>query len=631
MLHINELEFKIGDRELFVDASVHIPEGHRVGVVGRNGIGKSTLFKIIAGKYWVEPDMVRLRPRISIGEVAQEAPDGDATLIDTVLAADSERGELLWEAERASDANRIAAIHERLNDIEAHAAPARAARVLAGLGFTEEEQGRSLSQFSGGWRMRVALASTLFLEPDLLLLDEPTNYLDLEGTLWLEQFIKNYPRTVLLISHDRDILNSSVSHILHVEDLCLTMYRGGYDQFSAERRLRLDHQGAQYKKQMAARKKMEAFVARFRAKATKAKQAQSRIKMLEKMEPVAPLSAASAVTFDFPATTPLASPILKCDHVAVGYDGEPVLEKLTFSLAQDDRIALLGRNGNGKSTLAKLFADRLVPLDGNFTRQSKMKVGYFAQHQVDELDPNRTAFQHMNEKMEGSPQHRVRARLGSFGLTHFNMDIPAAELSGGEKSRLLFALMSFDAPHLMILDEPTNHLDIDAREALIEAINGYEGAVILISHDSHLLSACADELWLVAEGRATRFDGSLEDYKANLLAMDPGKENAPGPEKSGSRKELRQRKAAERTVIAPLRKAREAAERKLSVLNPEMERIEAMLADPGSYDRDDIDIPALTRQSGELSAEIEREEDRWLALEKEIEEAMQGLEDEFGE
>src|SRR5262247_4867196 len=553
MLSLTDISVRIAGRLLIDHSSVQIPPGSRVGFVGRNGVGKSTLFAAIRGDLPVESGTIAIPPRWRIGSLAQEAPDGPESLIEIVLKADVERDALLREAETARDPHRIAEIQTRLVDIDAHSAPARAAAILSGLGFSAADQARPCQEFSGGWRMRVALAATLFAEPDLLLLDEPTNYLDLEGTLWLEEHIARYPRTVIVISHDRDLLDTSVDQILHIDAGKLTVYRGDYTSFERQRRERQALDLKLAKAQEAQRKKLMAFVDRFRAKATKARQAQSRLKLLAKLEPITARVADEVREFDFAAPEKtLSPPIVALDDVAVGYEEDrPVLRRLSLSIDSDDRIALLGANGNGKSTLVKLIAGRLAPMRGKFTRAERLKVAYFAQHQLDELDPGASAYLHLRRLMPDAAEPRVRARAGAIGFPGEMGDTAVGKLSGGEKSRLLLGLATFEGAHLIILDEPTNHLDIDSRAALIEAINAYPGAVILVSHDRYLIEACADRLWLVGNGAVTPFDGDLDDYRRFVLsdrgdeadARKPSSEMAP----RASRAELR-RAAAEKRI-----------------------------------------------------------------------------------
>jgi len=618
MLAIDDLTVRIAGKLLLEGASAQIPDGARVGLVGRNGCGKSTLFAVIAGRLAPETGRVSMPSRFRIGHLAQEAPDGPDSLIEVVLRADAERSALIAEAETAHDPHRIAEIQTRLADIGAHAAPARAASILAGLGFSEADQRRPCAEFSGGWRMRVALAATLFAEPDLLLLDEPTNYLDLEGTLWLQDHLARYPRTLIVISHDRDLLDTAVNSILHIEGRRLTFYRGTYSSFERQRqeRLMLDQKLA--KKQEAQRKHLQAFVDRFRAKATKARQAQSRLKLLARLEPVPAL-----VTQDVrpivipPPARRLSPPIVAIDGVAVGYaPGDPVLRRLTLRIDNDDRIALIGANGNGKSTLVKLIAGRLDPMQGSVTRADKLSVAYFAQHQLDELDASDSAYQHLRRHLPDAPEAKVRARLGSIGFPEEMADQPVATLSGGEKARLLLGLATLAGPHLVMLDEPTNHLDIDSRAALVEAINDFPGAVILVSHDRHLLEACAERLWLVAGGTVAPFDGDLDDYRRRVLSERGGNGKAPDDGRSSedrSARALQRRAAAERRVeLTPLRRRIKAAEKEIARLTAALAGFDAQLADPQLFGRDPQGAGRLAKARADAAAALAKVEEDWL-------------------
>ena len=625
MLIIDDISIRIAGRLLVDGASVQIPDGARVGLVGRNGTGKSTLFRAIAGELATEQGRIQMPARARWGRLAQEAPDGPEALIEVVLAADRERNDLLAEAETVNDAHRIAEIQTRLADIGAHSAPARAAGILAGLGFSHEDQSRPCSDFSGGWRMRVALAAVLFSEPDLLLLDEPTNYLDLEGTLWLEDHLARYPRTVIVISHDRDLLDNAVNSILHLDNAKLVFYRGGYSSFERQRRERLALEQKFVKKQEAERKKLTAFVERFRAKATKARQAQSRMKLLAKMEPIAAIASDEVREIVIPAPDKqLSPPIIAMDGVSVGYEpGKPVLRRLSLRIDDDDRIALLGANGNGKSTMAKLIAGRLAPTDGKITRADKLKIGYFAQHQLDELDPGGSPYTHLRRLMPDAPEAKVRARAGAIGFSAAAADTKVASLSGGEKARLLLGLATFDAPNLILLDEPTNHLDIDSRAALVEAINDYPGAVILVSHDRYLLEACADRLWLVGNGGVAPFEGDLDDYR-RLILSGGGDDNDGRGEKSAdkaSRADQRRAAAEKRAELAPLKRRITAIEKDMTKATRRIAEIDAILADHALYTRDPSRATALAKERSDAAAALGAAEEQWLTLSGEYEDA----------
>ena len=627
MLHINDITYRIGGRTLLDHATVALPASAKAGLVGRNGAGKTTLFRLITNEITPESGSITYPKNTRVGQVAQEAPSGAESLISVVLGADLERAALLVEAETAHDPHRIADIHTRLSDIDAHSAEARAAAILAGLGFDTEAQARPCSSFSGGWRMRVALAAVLFAEPDLLLLDEPTNYLDLEGTLWLESYIGRYPRSVLLISHDRDLLNRAVDTIVHLDQGKLTPYRGGYDSFDRQRRERLELQFKMKKKQDDQRRHMEAFVERFRYKASKARQAQSRLKALEKLQPIAAIAGEHVIPFSFPEPAKKAAPpIVAMEGVAVGYAPDrPVLAGLDLRIDDDDRIGLLGANGNGKSTFAKLIAGRLEPSAGRFRRPHSLGVAYFAQHQLDELSPAQSAYDHVRELMPDAFEAKVRARVGAMGFPKAKMDTPARDLSGGEKARLLLGLATFSGANLMILDEPTNHLDIDSREALIQALGEYSGAVILISHDRHLIEASVDRLWLVANGTVVPFDGDIEDYRKLVLEgpSNPGKRSAAG---AGAAQERRRSAAGRREEAAPLRKKIKEIESLMAKLQKEIQGLDQRLAEPSLYLRDPTGAAFLAKDRSDAEKRLARSEEDWLALSADYEKASAGPE-----
>lgn len=629
MLHIKDLTYRIGERLLFDQATLHIPPGRKVGLVGRNGAGKSTFLNLITGQLIAESGDISLRPRSSMALVGQEAPSGDRTLVDAVLDAHQEMRALHKEALTAKDPQRIAEIHTRLADLDAHAAPARAAAILAGLGFNEEAQARPLDSFSGGWRMRVALASALFLQPDLLLLDEPTNYLDLEGVIWLENILRTYPYTVIVVSHDRSLLNRAVTHIVHLEATRLVSYTGGYDSFEQARLMRNERLAAMKSKQDAQRRHIQAFVDRFRASASKASQAQSRLKMLEKLQPIAGIAEEHIIPFSFPKPEPLSPPLISLEKVSVGYEtGKPILRNLDLRIDPDDRIALLGSNGNGKSTFAKLISRRLAPMDGKIITPRSLKIGYFAQHQMDELQALETPYMHMAALMPDSTEAKVRARLGSFGFSADKADRQVETLSGGEKARLLFALMAHAAPQVMILDEPTNHLDIDSREALIRALNDYDGAVILISHDQRLVDACADRLWLVSDGQVSPFQGDIEAYRQQLL-KDRGA-RADTDNDIGNidiRKISRQNAAQERARLAPFKKQVQDAEKALEDATAKKAAIGRALTRPTLYDGSIKDAPAKIAHLQQELARLERQiadcETQWFAAQDAYEKAAE--------
>lgn len=623
MLHLNDVTLRIGGRLLLEGATVNLPAGQRVGLVGRNGAGKSTLLKLIRDE--IQPDRGDLKKRsgISIGWVAQDAPGGEITPHEAVLAADIRRAEALEAAEQAQTALEIAEAQTRLADIGAHAAPARASVILRGLGFDEAAQHQPLSSFSGGWRMRVALAAALFSEPDLLLLDEPTNHLDLEATLWLEAYLRRYPHTLLLVSHDRDLLNRVPERIIHLDRLKLTAYSGGYDDFE---RIRREKQTLLEKEQVkvdAKRKHMQAFVDRFRYKASKARQAQSRLKALSKLDPVALIQDEPSIRLAFPETNVPPPPLLTFDRVQAGYGDKVVLDRLDLRIDPDDRIALLGANGNGKSTFAKMIAGKLASMAGEIVRPPKLEVGFFAQHQIEDLEPDHTALDHLARLLPSERPERLRAHLGRFGLGQDRAELPAGKLSGGEKSRLTFALLSAGRPQVLVLDEPTNHLDIDSREALVQAINNFAGAVILISHDRHLIELTADRLWLVADGRVQPYDGDLDDYRRLLLGGSGS--NGAKEKRNGKAAEAEDKPAARpqkpvyRNEILKRRQTARSAEKKLERLSKERASIAATLADEKTYRSLGDELDTLLKRHAELEAAVELAETRWLEAEEALE------------
>jgi len=617
LLTISALTIRMGGRTLLDRADLAIDAGKRIGLVGRNGAGKSTLLKAIAGDLHADGGEIRLAARARMAQVKQEAPSGSATLLETVLEGDQERLSLLAEIETA-DPHHLAEIHERLLAIGADAAPARAATILAGLGFDAAAQARSVSEFSGGWRMRVALATALFANPDLLLLDEPTNHLDLEATLWLESWLAKFPGAAIVVSHDRGLLDRAVDAIAHLDRQKISLTPGGYDEFVRIRTEQAMQQSRAAERIAAQRAHMQSFVDRFRAKATKARQAQARIKALEKLPALETVVEDAPTRFAFPEPARLAPPILALDHVTVGYGGVPVLSNIHLSVDMDDRIALLGANGNGKSTLAKLIAGRLDPISGDVRRSGKLKVGYFAQHQADELILDETPVAHMARALPRATPPVVRAQLARFGLDADRAETPCGNLSGGEKARLLLALATRDAPQLLILDEPTNHLDIDAREALVRALSDYEGAVLLITHDPHLVELVADRLWLVADGTVRAYDGDLDDYRGLVAERARPARAEAGP----TRTDDRRARAEARQAVAPLRKRAKDAEAKIAKLNAERTTIEVKLADPALYAPGRAgDVTTANTRLAAIARELAAAETAWLEAEEALEQA----------
>ena len=611
MLTLDGITLRLGGHLVLDRASAALPPKARVGLVGRNGAGKSTLLKIIAGA--LEPDGGRIETPSAtrVGYLAQEAPGGEVTAFDYVLAAATERAALLAEAEHEEDAHRIGEIHERLNAIDAHGAPACAARILAGLGFTEAAQHQPLASFSGGWRMRVGIAALLFSEPDLLLLDEPSNHLDLEAALWLESFLRAYRGGLIVVSHERDLLNTVADHILHLERGGLTLYPGNYDSFARQRSERRAQAEAARAQAEAKAKKLQAYVDRWRYKAHTARQAQSRLKALAKMGPIAAITQDASVVFDFPSPKELRPPLIVLDDAAAGYvPGRPVLSRLNLRIDPDDRVALVGRNGNGKTTLARLLAGQLQPMAGALVASGKLKVGFFAQHQIEELVADETPLQHMERLLAAAKPGEVRAQLGRFGFSGDKVHLAVRELSGGERARLSLALITRDAPHILILDEPTNHLDVEAREALVEALTGYTGAVVVVSHDRHLLGLTADRLVLVDGGTARDLDGSLDDYRDMVLRAARGGagdgERAGG---RGNRKPAQRNIALSRGQRQALRKAVTQAEVELKRLWKQRADIDALLAAPQAGGKS---VAELMKTRAEIERDVTAAERCWL-------------------
>ena len=616
MLTINGLTVRLGGRTILDRASAAMPPGAHIGLIGRNGAGKSTLMKAVIGLIDADEGSIDMPRRTKVGYIAQEAPTGTATPFETVLAADVERAKLMEEADVCSDPHRLGDIHDRLLAIDAYTAPARAARILLGLGFDEAMQAQPLDSYSGGWKMRVALAALLFSGPDLLLLDEPSNHLDLEATLWLENFLKGYAGTLIVISHERDLLNNVVDTILHLEGGKITLYTGGYDSFERQRAERAAQIAAAQAAQDAQRARLQDYIARNSARASTAKQAQSRAKMLAKMQPIAALADDPTLSFDFPSPSQLKPPLITLDMAAVGYADTPVLRRLNLRVDPDDRIALLGRNGNGKTTFARLLAAQLKPMEGEVTASSKMRVGYFTQYQVEELHGDDTPLQHMTRAMSGSTPGAVRAQLGRFGFSGDKAMTLVAKLSGGERARLALALITRDAPHLLILDEPTNHLDVDSREALVQALNGYDGAVIIVSHDRHMIELTADRLVLVENGCATEYSGSVDDYIDLVLGK-----GATASQKPKQQRHDRKAAAKARGDARALKKAAAEAEAASARLAAQCSALDRALFDPTNAPAEFANLPLseLSKRRAQLASDLEAAEARWLEANEQLE------------
>jgi len=613
MINFKDISFSIGGVSLFENSSAFVPTGHKVGIVGRNGTGKTTLFKLILKESVLDSGIIEVPKNFKIGSVAQEAPSSEETLLDTVLSADIERTKLLKDSETETDPNKIASIHVRLADIDAYSAEARASTILSGLGFAQENQNKPCSSFSGGWRMRVALASVLFSNPDLLLLDEPTNYLDFEGTVWLENFLQKFKNTVLVISHDRNLLNKSVNGILHLSARKLQFYTGNYDAFDDERRNQLEQKLTLKNKQDAQRAHIESFVNRFKAKASKAKQAQSRIKILEKMKPIVIEEDQKIPKFKFLDVVKFAPPLVTLDNVIVGYNNLPVLKNINLQINPDDRIGLLGVNGEGKSTFSKLIAKKLPKMEGVFNMPQKLKVGYFAQHQLDELRPDETPFQHLTLKLDKEIPSKIRAILGSAGFTFETMDLEVKRLSGGQKARLLILLVIMEKPDLLILDEPTNHLDIESREALIMALNQYSGSLILVSHDAFLVERLVDRLLVVKNGNVSEFEGDIHEYRKLILS---GK--TVGEDKKTNKNKITNSNFRE--SVSNLKKILSSIEKKILDYEKQRQLLETEMLDTGFYEpSNNKRIEEVNVNLKTINNKILEEEKRWEKIFEKIE------------
>lgn len=609
MLTVSNLTFKIGSRTILDDCNFAIMDNWKVGVVGLNGAGKSTLFKLIAGDLMPDGGTIAMSTKQRMGMVRQDIPEVETSLVDLVLEADEEMASLWRQTETEEDPNKIAEIYQRLADMDAYSAPAKASRLLTGLGFTEEQLSEPFSSFSGGWRMRVALAAALFVEPEILLLDEPTNHLDLEAIMWLESYLASYPHTLLIISHDREVLNKCIDHVIHVDRQKIKMYTGNYDTFERERAEALGLQQKMFEKQQAERAHMQKFVDRFKAQASKASQAQSRIKALERMDIVDAVIADRAVHFTFPNPKEIPSPMISINGADIGYaEGKPILKRVRESIGNDDRIALLGVNGQGKSTLMKLIADKLAPLSGEVFRSPKLRIGYFSQHQTEELDVESTPYQEMMTLMRKTypdiTEQKVRAKLGAFGFPHTLSNNTIKSLSGGEKARLLFAFMSFDAPHLLLLDEPTNHLDIDAREALVHALNNYQGAIVIVSHDPNMVERVADRLWVVRDGTCLHFDGDLEDYRNFTIQARR--------DKAKDSKKKKEKTADVSAEIISLKTPDPKLERKIETLEAQKAELETIMSAEGFYMKPLAETAKVQDKHAKVLADLEAMEEQWL-------------------
>ena len=611
MIDINDITVRIGQRVLLDSASVHIGDAQKVGIVGLNGCGKSTLFKVLRYELETESGSLSFPNRARIVSVAQELTDTTSSVLDYVLSQDSELTSLKKALETATDIERPE-ILERWHLLDCDAAPSRAARILHGLGFSESDFVRPVGEFSGGWRMRLHLAAALFQPSTVLLLDEPTNHLDLESAIWLLNHLKKYTGTLLLISHDRFVLNELCDHIIHFDRQKLTLYTGNYDTFQKTYASQIDLLSKQIAKQAQKREHLQSFIDRFRYKATKARQAQSRLKQLAKMAELPDLPSKSESHFTFPKPVHLSPPLLTLDNVTVGYDDRPVLKKLSFSIGPQDRIALIGENGNGKSTLAKLLVGRLREMDGTIRRSSQLQVGYFAQHQTEELPLSLTPLLLMSRLLPSATETKLRTHLAHFGLIGERALTRIEYLSGGEKARLLFACMTINEPALLILDEPTNHLDIQGREALIDALNAYQGGVIMIAHDLNFLELTAEQLWLVKDGTCRVFDGDLEDYRKRLL--EPENKQKTTEKSTITQPKMPMRKVHASAEVRQTKAKMGLLEKELETLTAQKEAIEQSFMQPLTA----IQIRKASDELRQLEIKISDIEEKWLALSDKI-------------
>ncbi len=630
MLNLTDITLRRGPRVLFSGASFTVHAGWKLGVTGANGCGKSSLFAMFRGELAPDAGELALPPKAVIAHVAQETPALERTALDYVIDGDRELRTIeaeLAQAEVAGDGRRSAELHGRLEAVDGYTAQARAARLLDGLGFTPEQLQRPVAHFSGGWRMRLNLAQALMCRSDLLLLDEPTNHLDLDAVFWLEGWLRSYPGTLLLISHDREFLDRVVDHVLHIEREKLQLYTGNYSDFEVQRAAALAGQQAAFERQQREIASMQRFVDRFRAKATKARQAQSRLKALERMERIAPAHADSPFHFAFKPPGHLPSPLLALDDVSVGYGGQPVLRQLKLSLLPGDRVGLLGANGAGKSTLTKLLAEGLEPLAGRLMLSPNLRIGYFAQHQLEQLDPAASPLLHLARLDGTAPEQLLRDFLGGFGFQGEAALGPVAPLSGGEKARLVLALLVYQRPNLLLLDEPTNHLDLEMRHALTLALQGFEGALVLVSHDRHLLQSTTDRLLLVDGGAVTEFDGDLEDYRRWLEQRRQPEREAASKENEGahtaaSRRDRRREEAERRQRLQPLRRELEKLEKQVERLATLQAELQTTLADPTLYEpAGKARLTELLKEKGRLDQATAEVEERWLTAGEALEEA----------
>lgn len=626
MLNFTNLTLRRGNTTLFRDVSLTIHAGQKLGITGSNGSGKSSLFALIRGELHPDQGECSLPSNLVVSHVAQETPAVDDLALEYVLQGDAEYYQLqsrITQAESDGETDKLGEWHERMGQIGGYAAPARAARLLDGLGFSQEQARQAVREFSGGWRMRLNLARALMCRSDILLLDEPTNHLDLDAVIWLQDWLRAYPGTLLLISHDRDFLDEVVGHILHVAEQGLTLYTGTYSDFETQRALRLAQQQAAFDKQRREIDHVRQFVNRFRAKATKARQVQSRIKALERMEAIAPAHVDSPFRFAFRAPTKMPFPLLRLEGGRLGYGDTTVLREVEFSLLPGERIALLGANGSGKSTLIKFLAGEVPAIAGSVERARDLNIGYFAQHQLELLNAAQTPMEHLLQLDPQASEQELRDYLGGFGFSGDKAMQTTGQFSGGEKARLVLAIIVYQQPNLLLLDEPTNHLDIEMRHALGMALQDYQGAMIVVSHDRHLLRTVSDSLWLVSDGKVGEYDGDLDDYRQWLLERKRSQSNQQdeGNPSAVSKKERRQQQAVLRKQLQPLRTALGKLEKRLDQLNDEKVELETLLTDLSLYEEANKSrLTEILARKAKLESELQDVEEAWLGKQAELDE-----------
>ena len=618
MIAFKDLTLRRGSRKLLENVNVRFQPGQRIGIVGQNGTGKSSLFAMMLGELSPDSGEAEIPNHLDIATVRQHTPAGDQSALDFVLDGDTELRAVeakLAKAEEEVDGNAMAELHGRMAEIDGYSAVARAAKLLHGLGFAPDTHDAPLDSFSGGWRMRLNLAAALMRRCDLLLLDEPTNHLDMDAVFWLQEYLASHPATLIIISHDRDFLDALISHTLHLEGGRATLYTGNYSEFETMRAEAKLQQQAAYENQQKKLAQLQGFVDRFRAQATKARQAQSKLKQMERMEKVEAAHWDTPFSFRFRQPDRLPDTLLRLDNADAGYDGVPLVGGIKMQITAGDRLAILGRNGAGKSTVMKLLAGEMAPISGDVQHDKYTRVGYFAQHQLEVLDDNASAATHLQRQAPRASEQEIRDFLGGFDFHGDKALEPIAPFSGGEKARLALALVVYDKPNLLLLDEPTNHLDLDMRHALETALAGYTGAVIMIAHDRHLIDATCDQLWRVDEGTLMPFDGDLDDYAKWLTRQNSAREGSDKPKNAttvgGSGADARRDAAAQREKEKPLRRAIKQAEADMAKFEEKIAAIEKEMAKPSVYGNS-TEIARLSQEQGKLRKQLDKAEAAWM-------------------